>query len=412
MENFKYVLYLFSCAARNKKVKEIKDIDIKTIYTIAIKHKIWNIVYLAVSSLYRESSNVFGLNEKIFEQLKTEFQINISRNILKWNTANKIFAILKQNDIEVCLLKGMTIGVLYAEPYSRTTSDIDLLLNNETEEKKACDVMKELGFEIMHKSVGSHHSKCLRKDVGLIEIHTQLYDKEVQKVWYGIDKRQSRYKYIDFESKIVKCKQLCHNDNFMFIFLHFVKHYINGLVTIKQVMDIMLYLSKHIDKIEINKFENQIKNQNYFKLYKTLKLIAVKYMDFSLDELGEDESLFEYEIYVEDMLNDLYKYAAMDNVGVYHTYTKRSIEKRQIEKTILQKLVEMWKNFWTSKKRMRELYPILEKQIWLLPFMYIHRFFDKLKKVDHYVNKETSDIQYENAQLQDRIKLFEELGVM
>jgi hypothetical protein len=51
MEDLKYVIYLFSCAARNKKVDVIKDIDIKTIYTIAMKHKIWEIIFLSISKL-------------------------------------------------------------------------------------------------------------------------------------------------------------------------------------------------------------------------------------------------------------------------------------------------------------------------------------------------------------------------
>lgn len=414
MESFKYVLYLFSCASKGEKVEIIKDIDIKEIYNISINHGIWNIVFLTIKQLYKNQKTIFNLNEELFNQYDFSFMQSLSKNVVKWNRLPEVFKKITSSGIDVCLLKGLTLGTLYNEPYSRSTTDIDLLIHPENE-KEVCEILESQGFNVMYRWEGSHHTKCTRADIGLLEIHTQLYDKEVQKLWFGMNEIQN-YNYDEFEFDNLTCKQLNSTDGLIFNFLHFVKHYIAGLVTVKQLMDIMLYIKKNKSDIDFEKFNKVIISLNYFKLYKTFKCFAVKYLGFTFDELEEDSSLLDYSDNVDLILEDMNNYAASTKGSIYHIYTK-SLEKKKEKKSsekkdFRRKIKGICYLLWSDKKRMIDLYGDVYEKIYLKPLLQMHRIFSRIVNIKKYINKKSAKEKNEMMEAKDRVVLFEKLDVI
>lgn len=412
MDNFKYVVYLYSCGARGKKIDEIIDIDIDEIYEISVKHGIWGMVFSAISALYAENKNVFGLTKEKYEKYNSHFTRSISQNILKWTVIPKILSVLEGADIDTCLLKGMTIADSFHEPYVRTTTDIDLLIDSK-KLKTARNIMEGMGFEILYRSEGSHHLKCIRKDVGLIELHTQLYDKEVQDLWFDMGGEKNKYEYIDFEFENIKCKQLNYNDAMIFNFLHFFKHYITGIVTIKHVMDVLMFFQKHRNETDIKTFEKKLEDIRCDKLFKALKCVGIKYMNFSLTDVDEDETIFRYSEFAEGVMTDINKYAANENAKIYNAYTQEVYRRKakQRDKT-KRKIFNSLKLIFVNKKRMKEIYPFLEKYSWLMPIMYVYRFFSKIFNAKKYINMEKDNSVKENDFAEDRLQLMKKLDIM
>lgn len=410
MDKFKYVLYLFACAAKGERAEIVENIDITDIYTIARKHGIWSIVFLAIKEIYKENENAFDMDEALYNALNANFLKFVYKSIAKWNTVPQIIEKLTEMDIDVCLLKGLTLGKLYSEPYTRATADIDLLIDLKDEEK-ACKILEKENFDIKYRTKGSHHTKCIRKDIGLIELHTQLYDKKVQEFWFKTDVKQN-YELIDFEYDNLKCKQLNNTDGLIFNFLHFVKHYIAGMITVKQLMDIMLYIKEYRETIDFEKVESHITKLNYFNLYKIFKCIAVQYLGFSLEELKEDNTLYSYSQNAELVLEDIYKYAANENASVYHIYTKNMENKSNATKKKAKATRAILALLWADKKRMRELYGAAYNNVVFKPFLQLHRILIRVRKIKKHIHYEDKMEKKESLAAQERIVLFQKIGVL
>lgn len=414
MENFRYVLYLFTCAAKGKPAERVKDINIREILNISAKHGIWSIVFIAVKQLYKKDNTVFGLNDELFKKLDTSFAKTVSKNVIKWSRLPGIVNEISDAGINVCLLKGLTLGILYNEPYSRSTTDVDLLVGSEDEEK-VCKILETKGFNIKHKWEGSHHTKCTRTDVGLVEIHTQLYDKEVQSLWFEMNSEQN-FQYNDFEFDGLRCKQLNATDGLIFNFLHFVKHYISGLVTVKQLMDVMLYIKNYKSDIDFDKFDDVISSLNYFKLYKTFKCVAVKYLGFTPEELNEDYSLSDYSDDAELILEDMDKYAGTEKGSIYHIYTQNLKNKKTSipppKEDFGNKTNKIFRLLWADKRRMVELYGEAYEKKYLKPFYQANRIFLRIFNIKKVLNKKSVAQTKELTEAKERISLFEKLDVI
>lgn len=409
MEKFKYVLYLFACAAKGEKVELIKNIDIREIYVISRKHGIWTIVFPVIKELYKKDQTVFGLNKELFDEMNFLYVQMVTKNVVKWQKLPALLNQITQSGIEVCMLKGLTLGVLYKEPYTRRTADIDLLVKP-TEEELVCKILEDEGFDIKYKWEGSHHTKCTRSDVGLVEIHTQLYDKEVQKVWFGMMEDQD-YAYDSFEYDGLVCQQLNATDGLIFTFLHFVKHYISGIITIKQLMDVALFIKKNRERIDFQRFEKMISSLNYDRLAKAFKCLAVNYLGFSYEDLQEDRSLNTYSDDAECILVDMEKYAASENASVYHVYTQSLLfqDKKSTSKSKVQTVKEL---VWANEKRMKELYgEAYEKKGYRL-FFQMHRLIIRLFRVKKYIQKKQVAKATEMSNAGERVALFEKLEVL
>lgn len=409
MENFKYVLYLFACAARGEKAEMIKDIDVREIYTTSRRHGIWTIVFPVIKELYKTDQTVFGLNKELFDELNRSYIQMVSKNVVKWQKLPAIIDHISQSGIDVCMLKGITLGCLYKEPYTRRTADIDLLVKAE-EEKIVCKILEDEGFEVKYKWEGEHHSRCVRDDVGLIEIHTQLYDKKVQKVWFDMEESQACI-YEDFEYDGLVCKQLNATDGLIFTFLHFVKHYISGIITIKQLMDVALFIKKNRDKIDFEKFEEKIISLNYYRLAKAFKCLAVKYLGFSAQELQEEESLLDYSDDAESVLEDMEKYAATQNASVYHIYTQSLLAQKDynVQKNVGKKIKEV---IWADEKRMKGLYGVAYEKKWLRPIFQMHRIVVRVCNISRYIRKRQKAEAMEESNASDRVSLLKKLEVL
>ena len=112
--------------------------------------------------------------------------------------------------------------------------------------KKSCKILAENGFEILERAFGSHHIKCISEVYGRIELHTEYFDKVIAELWFSDLRIRFSNQKIQFDSENIPCQRTLNiTEGLIFNFRHFIRHYISGLVTVRQLMDNLLYL-KHI----------------------------------------------------------------------------------------------------------------------------------------------------------------------
>ena len=176
---------------------------------------------------------------------------------------------LKEAGFSPLLLKGILLADCYKQPYLRTSNDVDFYID-ESDEKALCSFLKKKGFFIEERARYEHHFQAKHDKYGFFEFHVQLFADKVANVWEGqsglsIFKKRtgdiSSY-YVDRHS----IESLDSTEHFLFVVLHFVKHFLSMEAEIRMVMDICLYAVKYDDLIDWSYFISVIEKLGYRKL--------------------------------------------------------------------------------------------------------------------------------------------------
>lgn len=141
-------------------------------------------------------------------------------------------AFLKES-IAYLIFKGTEVAKLYSVPAQRTMCDSDILVH-EREKKKACDVLKRLGFDVDASTPNEWHAA--KNEIGLELHHGLIYDHSVElkpiqawgnKVW----------DYVSINKDKAQCK-LDLTYHLVYTLLHLRKHLLFEGVGFRQFMDV------------------------------------------------------------------------------------------------------------------------------------------------------------------------------
>jgi len=314
------------------------------LYELSKKHSIANIIgYGITGGKYNVPADIKEkFSKKIFQS------VAVSENQMSEFTS--IFKAFEENNIDYMPLKGLEIKNLYASSDMRNMSDGDVLIKTEQYEK-IDEIMKKLGYVF---ELESNHEYVYRKPPFVnVELHKLLipsYNEDLY-AYYGDgwklaeNNDSTRYK-------------LNTEDNFIYIFTHFAKHYRDGGAGIKYISDIWLYLKKNavdmsyvmteFEKLGLREFA-----ENIFKLAK------VWFENEQSDELTDD--MTEY------ILNSG-QYGNIQNAAIANELREnQNTEADDLKKN---KLVRM---LFPSRFHMKENYAVLKKYPFLLPFVWGYR---------------------------------------
>lgn len=187
----------------------------------------------------------------------------------------------QQAGLKYLVVKGQTLGCLYANPELRSSGDIDFLVPDISSylsevfpdvQFPATMKEKELGFEYNHVTY---------------ELHTRLIDfgcKKHQKVWETLIAEEWGKNYF-VEIDGVKVRTLSPTINAVYLFLHLYFHLIREGVSLRQFCDWAIMLHHYKDEIDRNALKEILHQLDMIRGYKAFGTILV-------DELGLPEEEF------------------------------------------------------------------------------------------------------------------------
>ena len=363
---FETMLRLFAAGATGNENSSLGGIDADAVISLAHLQGVWTVVYPALSKVSDVS--------KYHLQFLTAVSSSIRRNEFTFGILKKI----TDSGIDVCLLKGSVAAKLYAEPDYRISSDTDILINKK-DEKKLSDILKENGYTVERRKKNDHHMKAEHPVGGLMEVHVSLYSQITDKVIFG-GRPMYNESWMEIDISGKKVKTLGINDNLMYLTAHYIKHFITGGASVRQMMDLLLYIKRYEKEIDFDKYNKLLKELKYDKLIGAVKSIGAKYfgMDFEITE----------PVLMDELLNDcesvgLFGAAADSNVSVYKQYCK----KRQSVSSGKLKILFWFKDestvfnrLFPSKHVLLKRGYLYAKYTWLVPVGWVHSFFDALMR--------------------------------
>lgn len=290
---------------------------------------------------------------------------------------------MEKSGIHAYVIKGFVAARNYASPDSRISSDTDICIASEDEEK-TLSFLREKGFQIKLRWDNGYHAAALHPKTGIIEVHVQLYDELVEKVWFG---KLPKASYIQEPQLRIDTPEgayytLGDSDHLLFMTLHMVKHFIESGMSLRMMLDVALFSSKHRERIDWERFWSVLEILHYDCLINAVFWSMIRYYGFQAEDfpgLGEEGA-----DQVEMLLTDLEEGGWLgrkeydERQNGWHEYNRQLLLKEKNEWHYRFYMLKWQHSFRLStlfpkKQRLMEHYPYVEKYPFLIPYAWIHR---------------------------------------
>lgn len=346
----KTTIALIKAAITGEKVEIPKYFSLEDVVKTAKKHNISTMIYYGALLCGIESDNHL-INDLFIDTCK-----NIAVSEYQMYSFKEICKAFDEEKIEYMPLKGTVLKSMYPKPEMRIMGDADILIKTEQYEKIK-PIMESLGFSNVTES---DHEFIWRKSHSLIELHKRIipsYNKDY-------------YAYFEDGWKVAKIKDgtkyaMTDEDNMIYLFTHFAKHYRDSGIGVKHIVDLWVYRNCHNNMNE-EYIEQELKKLQLCDFYTNI----VRTLSVWFEGAVSDK--------VTDFITNV-----IFNSGVFGTK----------EAQILSNAVKLSKTHKTAKKvrnkkffnlvflpykSMCIVFPFLKKAPYLLPFMWIFRGFRTL----------------------------------
>ena len=310
------------------------------------KHSLGSFFFVAL-----KDSDILDSVEGLREKARHHYSTQTAQQVSQEYFAQKVYDTLSKNGVKHAPIKGEKLRSLYPAPMLRTSCDVDVFYDGKRE-KDVKKIMTDLGFHCSGKSM--NHLKFQEKVV-TFEFHHALaagngkYDGYYKNVWNKLVP-ESEFKF-GFSKE----------DFYIYFIVHSAKHFSSGGFGVRTVLDVFFYrnkimldekyISSELDKIGLLKFSRSIEN-------------------LALVWFGDKKSTQETDVLAEYIL--LGSTYGMEGNRAVMQGTKRR------KSAFGAKTAYLFKTLFPSYRSMKALYPVLKPLPFLLPFMWIYKWFHVL----------------------------------
>ena len=317
------------------------------------------------------------------DKIKNAFS-SVCKSILVNETQNYNLSVIEnafeKNGIDYMLLKGARLKKSYPKSEMRSMGDIDILIKLE-QYAKIKQIMNELGY---FEKQESDHELIWEKENLVVELHKRVipsYNKD----YFAYFEDGWKFAVATEEGK--KHSYLMNkNDEFIYLFIHFCKHFRDSGVGIKHLIDLWHYRQINADLDEIYILE-KLKELKVDEFYQNV----LRTIDCLFNEKDSDEKV--------ELITDVIFCEGKFNASQARVLSASLKKFKQGENVKKQKIKRCFNSIFVPFKVMCGQYRFLKKAPFLLPFMWVFHLFKRLftkGRLKKY-NREIAEINKENV---------------
>lgn len=316
------------------------------------KHQITSMIYYGVSNC--------GLNmnppimKKLFSALCNCIIITEKQKIETDNVC-KAFS---ENGIDHMLLKGAILREMYPQADMRLMGDVDIFIKTEQYDRIK-KVMTQLGFI---ETTESDHEYIWKKNEIVIELHKRLipsYNKDYY-AYYG-----DGWKLAIPSGTMLHRYEMSAEDQMIYLFTHFAKHYRDGGIGCRHVLDLWVYL-RSFPNLDEAYIRTELRKLQLLEFHDNVRRLLNVWFE---DGVGDDRTAV-----MTGFIFDSGSWGAAES----HTLSQEVKRRRGISSFWDGKILSVWLLLFPTADDMTRRHPILEKAPWLLPVMWPVRWLDIL----------------------------------
>lgn len=340
--------------ALSKETFEGKITDERQMFVRLMENGLSGLVLPYISDTNRSQSFVTYKTQVLYDYATTDLKQQKVIELLR-----KTF---QEHQIRFVFLKGTRVKKLYEHTYMRGMGDIDvLLLDQELQKAEKC--LKELNINLVSRSLA--HDLYETNEGVLIELHPRL-DHEFND------------KYVLFRNtldylKPFKGYEYTFDETFELLYLmyHLAKHFESSGVGLRSILDIGLYAKRYEENIDNNRIETYLIEMKMKRFYQVLLFLNKKLFQIETDLL--DASFMIENDKLEALVDYIFVSGIHGKGSQFNPMAPRLSNSKNSKKRPFRVLLQ---TVFPSLKHMKEMYPILKKNVWLFPVFYLVRLFD------------------------------------
>lgn len=406
---FEYLMHLVGVSALGLPFERPKqELCWKKLFDLASEQA----VYALAASAAKPVWNV--LEPELKQDVRARLYSVVVSEDIRQNAIWELIECFRSKDIPCALLKGMGLSALYKTPELRESGDVDLYVGKENE-KRALSLLQQHGVSITKRNPTQHESAGYHSEIGPIELHAYLFREEDRKLWFG---RSEKYtddidSFVSQEiSENREIPVLAVQNNVEFLCLHFIKHFIREGISIRNILDVGLFLQAYENEIDHNRLWELLKSLGYDGIIQVALNICVHYFHMPEVRFANFSPLDLNTVLL--VLNDI------EQGGYFGAkeHCERSKSAQEYEKSVFGG--SKWKRrrlFWEriyaavpDKQKLQRKYSYAHKRAWLLPFAWLSYLASGSLKLlkQSIVKTQTEKELSQNG----RIEMFKNLGIM
>lgn len=383
-------LSLLTDARLNRK-SQPRVLNYEELYQLSNQHQVSALIYNQIyhfpdiPSDLKEYWKREAIKINAFQTIKTSKMLEVYQQFINDN-------------IKVIIVKGIICRSIYPQPENRQSNDEDLYIQKEDLDKVK-DIFIKDNFQLIHES--DDVTTFLDYSSGLsVEVHTSLFSEESKA--YG--QYQSLFKEAfqhttTHNIQNVDILSLDYNYHFLFLILHFVKHFLHAGVGIRQVLDIIMYGETYGEYIDWDMIINILKSFHICDLMMNVFSMAYDHLEFDLTKTHIPHKYIENNDY-QALLIDIM------NAGVFGQSSEERIHSSTITLNALETgKTNILKSIFPTYQEMKNKYAYLQHYPFFLPIAYIQRIIHYLSKNKSNQSKKTIEIGQQRVELLKKYKV-------
>lgn len=268
------IITLIRSSLTGEKLSLPEKFDLEAAYPYIIRHGVLAMAY--DGALRCGLDKKMPVMQKMFQgylkcMLHSEGQLKMLGRVCK---------ALEEHGFDYLLLKGSLLKYMYPKPELRQMGDADILIRKEQYDG-ICFVMEKLGFQ--NTSQGFYDNGWNSPEL-YVELHhgfSKPYNSDFN------DYLGNGWQRALKSSQGNHCHEYSAEDHFIYLFVHFTKHYRDGGIGLKHAADLWVY-RKQNPSMDVSYVEAELEKMGLLTFYgNVVRMISVWFEDAEPDDVAE-----------------------------------------------------------------------------------------------------------------------------
>lgn len=342
------VITLLRSAVTGKALPLPPEFDPEQVKPYVQKHHILPLIY--------EGAVICGLDSPVVRSLFPGYCKALQVSEGQMRELQRVLGAFEEAGIDYMPLKGCRMKKLYPKAELRMMGDADVLIRME-QYAKIVPIMEGLGFEAKNET---DHELVWQNQGLFLELHKRVipsYNKDYFRYFgdgWQLAKKQEGH-----------CFRMTEEDEWIYLFTHFAKHFRDGGIGCRHVLDLWMYRRANPD-LDEGYIERELNTLGVLEFYQNM----CRLMEFWFADGPEDDVVALMSGYI----------FASGSWGQMEERV-RSVTIRDSKHSVLSfsgKLVYLWEKLFPPLWMLKRKYRVLQKAPWLLPVVWLIRPFYKL----------------------------------
>lgn len=328
------------------------DFDLEVAYPIVQKHHMEAMIY--------DGAVRCGIDRKseVMKKLFKNYYQAMLRSEGQMQDVVRIFEAFEANRIDYMPLKGCKMKHLYPKPELRTMGDADILIRMDQYDR-IIPLMEALGFTAIKESI---HELVWQSEKLYLELHKCVIPKDHGDLY---DNHQDGWESAKIQTGY--CYAMIPEDELIFLFAHFTKHYRLGGVGCRHLADLWVYLRAN-PTLNQTYIEQELREVGLLEFYRNVRRVIAVWFE---EESSNEKTDFITEIIFN---NGSWGTASSATLSRAVRFSSDASEEGHGKlRYVLQTLFPT-----RSQLQYKYHFKLLDKMPFLLPVAWIIRLFDKV----------------------------------